>query len=194
MSTRAFEPVKPLRPVWQSALLAALCSLAVAASGVIVLGHDALDSFAWNTWLMLGLAFAMSISGATWAAAQWMSPSGKAGFGRTLAGLIIAILGLAIGSETGPFKMIWAAKCFTIGSMAALLSGLMLVVIFRRSAPIMRQRVAVAAGILAGFVGFLVIQVHCPINEFWHMMLGHALLPLIWGLAGYLLARLSWSR
>ena len=110
MSNRSFAPVKPLRPAWQSALLAALCSLAVAASGVIVLGHDALDSFAWTTWLLLGLAFAMSISGATWAAAQWMSPSGRAGFWRPLVGLIIAALGLAIASETGPFKMIWAGK------------------------------------------------------------------------------------
>ena len=194
MSSRTFAPVQPLRPAWQSALLAALCSLAVAASGVIVLGHDALDAFSWNTWLLIGLAFAMSIGGATWAAAQWMSPSGKAAFWKPLAGLIVAVLGLAIGSQTGPFQLIWAAKCFTVGSAAALLSGLILVVVFRRTAPIMRHRVAAAAGGLAGVVGFLVIQVHCPLNEFRHMMLGHALLPVIWGLAGYLIARFSWAR
>ncbi len=194
MSTRTFAPVQPLRPAWQSALLAALCSLAVAGSGVIVLGHGALDAFSWNTWLLLGLAFTISISGATWAAAQWMSPSGQAAFWRPLAGLIISVLGLYISSKTAPFEMIWAAKCFTVGSVAALFSGLILVLVFRRAAPIMRHRVAVAAGVIAGFVGFLVIQVHCPINEFWHMMLGHALLPIVWGLAGYLLARISWGR
>ena len=84
-----------------------------------------------------------------------------------------------------------AVTCFSLGSIAALATGVGLIIVFRRSSPLMWGRVALAIGVAAGFVGLLVIQVHCPLNDLGHMMLAHALLPVAWGLAGYWLARLA---
>lgn len=191
MSTRNFPPVTPLRPAWQIALLAGAMATAVALSGGWMLGSDIPDSFRWQTWALLGLSFAMAFSGATWAAAQWMSPSGRASFWRPLLGLILACVGLGLGSELDVFIPSFAALCLSIGSGFSLVTGLILLFVFRRTAPMMRQRVAVAAGVLSGFAGFLAIQIHCPINEFWHMLVGHAMLPVLWGFIGYWAARLA---
>ena len=189
MST--FAPVKPLRPAWQIALVAGVGALLISFSGAFILGHDALEAFDWRTWFMLGISFAMAFSGTTWAAAQWMSPSGRASFWRPVLALVLAICGLAMGSQLDMFVASWAGLCLSIGSMFSLATGLFLLLIFRRTAPIMRQRVSTAVGVLSGFSGFLAIQLHCPINEFWHMLTGHALLPIIWGLIGYFVSRLA---
>ena len=92
-------------------------------------------------------------------------PSGKAACWKPPTGLMVAVLALAIGSQTCPFPLTWAAKCFTSDSAAPLLSGISLFVVFR---------VAAAIGGLAGMVGVLVDPVHCPLNEFRHMRFGHA--------------------
>ena len=191
MSTRTFAPVQPLRPAWQIALLAGVSGLLVAVSGVAILGMNEHDSFTWRTWFLLGVSFAMAFSGCSWAAAQWMSPSRRADFWRPLLGLLVAIAGLVIGSQAEMFSPTMAGMCLTIGSVFSLVSSLILFAVFRRTAPLMRQRVAVACGVLSGFVGFLAIQLHCPINELWHMIFGHALLPIVWGVIGYWTARLA---
>ena len=190
MSTRSFPPVTPLRPAWQIAILAGLLATLVGLSGAWMLGTH-LDAFGWRTWILLGLSFAIAFSGSTWAAAQWMSPTGRASFWRPLAGLLLSCLGLALGSRLDVFIPSFAAVCLSVGSAVSLVTGLILLYVFRRTAPMMRQRVSVAAGVLSGFAGFLAIQMHCPINEFWHMMCGHALLPIFWGLFGYCAARLA---
>lgn len=191
MSSSSFPPVKPLRPAWQIALLAGLLSAAIATSGGCLLGVHPQESFRWQSWMLLGLAFGLAFAGATWAAAQWMSPSGRAAFWQPLAGLALACVGLAIGSVTGVFQPSFAAVCLSLGSMVACGTGVILMIVFRRTAPMMRERVAVAAGVLSGFAGFLAIQIHCPNTELWHMMLGHAALPVIWGAIAYLVTRLA---
>ena len=186
-----FAPVRPLRPAWQSALAAMVCTLAVAGSGVLFLGHDAIEEFPGTMWQLFGIGFSMAISGAVWAASQWMSPSGRSSFWRPLLGSLLAVAGLSLGAEAGPFSVQPAVTCFSLGSIAALATGVGLIIVFRRSSPLMWGRVALAIGVAAGFVGLLVIQVHCPLNDLGHMMLAHALLPVAWGLAGYWLARLA---
>lgn len=186
-----FSPVTPLRPAWQVALLAGVIAAVVGLGGSWIVGQHALESFGWQTWLLLGMSFALAFTGATWAAAQWMSPSGRCSIWRPLLGLILAGWGLALGSRADAFEPLLAAQCFSAGSGFAIATALILLFVFRRTAPIMRQRVATAAGVLSGLAGFLTIQLHCPINEFWHMLCGHALLPVIWGLIGYWATRLA---
>ncbi len=189
MST--FAPVKPLRPAWQIALLAASGALLIAFTAAAILGYATHDSFSWRTWLLLGVSFAVAFSATSWAAAQWMSPSGRTSFWGPVLALLLAVRGLDSGSALDIFVASWAGLCLSIGSIFSLATGIFLLVVFRRTAPIMRQRVSTAVGVLSGFAGFLAIQLHCPINEFWHMLTGHALLPIIWGLIGYFVSRLA---
>jgi hypothetical protein len=186
-----FAPVKPLRPTWQIALLAGGLAALIGLSGALILGNNAASTFEWQSWLLLGLAFAMAFGGAAWAAAQWMSPSGRCSFWKPVLGLGLACCGLALGSRLDVFVPAFAAICISVGSGFSIVTGLILVFVFRRTAPMMRQRVAAAAGVVSGMAGFLAIQLHCPNNEFWHMMFGHALLPVLWGLIGYWATRLA---
>jgi len=140
MST--FAPVKPLRPVWQIASVAGAGALLIALTGTAMLGHEAPGTFDWRTWGLLGISFAMAFSGSTWAAAQWMSPSGRASFWRPGLALVLAVCGLAMGSQLDMFVASSAGLCLSIGSMFSLATGVFLLVVFRRTAPIMRQVLA----------------------------------------------------
>lgn len=120
-----------------------------------------------------------------------MSPTGKASLLLPVAGLLASASLLLFVSLSGPFAPGFAAVCLSIGSVFSLATALVFLFVFRRTAPIFRHRVAVAAGLLSGFTGFLVIQLHCPLNELLHMLTGHALLPLLWGLAAYFISRLA---
>lgn len=184
------KPVKPLRPAWQIALLAfVLCAVVSVALGYWMVPYG-LNSLSPKAWTILNTAFLLGLGACAWTAAQWMSPTGKGAMLPIAAAWAIGVVGLWFGSEPDEFHLGTALTCFKMGSLAALLPAVALIAILRRSAPILAHRVALSAGFLAGFSGFLVIQVHCPINEFWHMFTGHALLPVVWGLTTYLCSRL----
>jgi len=191
LSSPSFPPVTPLRPAWQIALLAGGMAALIALSGGWMMGYEEPAGFGWATYGLLGAVFAMGFSGCTWAAAQWMSPTGRASLCRPALGVLLAFGGLALGSTLDVFVPEAAAICMSIGSVFSIGTALVMLVVFPRTAPMMRQRVATAAGILSGFAGFLAIQLHCPINELWHMLFGHGLLPVVWGLIGYWAARLA---
>jgi hypothetical protein len=184
------RPVQPIPPAWKTALLTGAVSLVMTAAGVQLLGFDPPPGFTPFTFALLTISFLMMVGGCAYAASQWMSPSGKANFWRPLAGMALAVWAMFLVGQAGRFEWVPAALCLTIGSVASLAASAALLVIYRKTAPIMRHRLAVVCGILSGFIGFLTIQLHCPLDEFWHMMTGHALLPVLWGLIGYGLARL----
>lgn len=191
MSERRFPAVTPLRPAWQIALLAGVLAGGIGLTGGWLMGTHGPRSFAWNNWLMLGVGVAMAFAGTTWAAAQWMSPSGRAGFWRTLTGLAIAVAGICLGARAEAFVPSLAGMCLGYGSMVAMATAAAMLFVFWRTAPMMRHRVAVAAGVLSGLSGFVAIQIHCANSELWHMMSGHAALPVLWGLLGYWVTRLA---
>lgn len=186
-----FAPVRPLRPAWQIAAVATLAVLALAALWIRLLGWAPPASLGPPTLAILALLFLVTIVGAAWAAAQWMSPTGRASLLTPLATGLVLLLWLLIAGANEPFVPLSAGLCFTGGSIVALCAGAALIIVFRRAAPLFRQRVALAAGALAGLAGFLTIQAHCPIEERLHILLGHGLLPLVWGLGAWFAARLA---
>lgn len=184
------KPVKPLRPAWQIALFAfLLCAGVSVALGMWMVPYG-LDSLTPKAWMILNTAFLLGLGACAWTAAQWMSPTGKGALLPIAFAWVLGVVGLWMGSEPDDFQLEAAMTCFQIGSLAALLPAVALLAILRRSAPMLAHRVALSAGFLAGFSGFVVIQLHCPKNDFWHMFTGHALLPFVWGLTAYLCARL----
>jgi hypothetical protein len=182
-------PVQPIAPAWATAILTAAVCLLLTAAGVRLLGFNPPPSFTPFTYASLSVAFLLAVGGCSYAAAQWMSPSGRANFWRPIAGIALALWAVFLVGRAGSFDWASASLCLTVGSTASLAASLTLLWLHRRAAPIMRHRIAVVCGILSGFIGFLTIQLHCPIDELWHIMSGHAILPVVWGLIGYLLAK-----
>ncbi len=189
---RDLQPVRPLRPAWQITVIAICIAVSVGLGAVWIFGFGPPESFSLASWALLAFGFTMTVGGCAWAAAQWMSPSGDTALWRPALGFLVALAGILVAAEFGPFMPILALGCFSAGSLAAFATAALLLLVFRRAAPIRRHRVAACAGVVSGMVGFFAIQLHCPIDDAWHMLTGHALLPVAWGLAAYLLARLFW--
>jgi hypothetical protein len=188
---KSFAPVRPLRPAWQFAVAATALTAGFAVLGIRLLGWAPPVSLGPLSLALLGVLFLATIGGAAWAAAQWMSPTGRASLVWPLATGSLLLFWLLAAGVSEPFVPLYAGLCFTVGSVVALLTGVLLLALFRRAAPLLRHRVSLAAGALAGLAGFLSIQAHCPIEERLHILVGHGLLPVVWALAGWLLARLA---
>jgi hypothetical protein len=191
MSGQRFEPVRPLRPTWQYALIAGALALLMGVSGGIVLGIVENHVFPWRMWAVLSLALVLFLSGTAWAAAQWMSPSGRASLWQVLLGFVLAIVGLALGGTEDVFVLDMAMWCLSVGSLFSAATAVVLMMVFRRGSPLTRDKVAVATGLAAGAAGFVAIQMHCPMQELWHLLIGHALLPVVWGILGYCFGKLA---
>ena len=84
-----------------------------------------------------------------------------------------------------------AAVCTAIGLAAALPAGSAFIRLLRRGG-VMRPRLAgSAAGLLAGLVGMVVLEVHCPILEAVHIVCSHVGPLVIAILAGFAAAPLA---
>jgi hypothetical protein len=187
---RDVSPVKPLRPTWQYFVLALLLATAVSALGVSAMGTAGWRTLSPLSWAFIGPALLTGIAVCAWAASQWLSPTGKANLGMAAAALGVAWAGLFVAWEPGEYSLSHAIKCFRIASFFSLVASIGCLALFRQGTPLRRHASAVAAGLFSGFVGFLVIQTLCPIRDLGHLLSGHGIVPICWGLAAYWLVRL----
>ncbi len=184
------KPVRSLRPPSHYALGAVLF-----AAAVLVAWLELVDQAGWHEigpshWLPLGVGLIVALAASAWTAAQWLSPTGKSSLLLSALGISVALTGVISASRAGHFLLIPTATCFSAASVLALFTAAFCLLTFRRAAPQRRERVAVAAGLFSGLLGFLLVQLHCPIRDPGHMLLGHATVPFAWALASYLLVKL----
>ncbi len=184
------KPVTPLRPAWHYAVGALLFALAVSVAWIELIDQAGWREIETSSWLLMGGGLAVGLAASAWSAAQWLSPTGKASLLHTAGGVALALAGVISATRAGDFVLAPAATCFSIASVLALLTAASCFLFFRRAAPQRRERVAVAAGLFSGLLGFLLIQLHCPIRDPGHMILGHAAVPFAWAVASYLLVKL----
>jgi hypothetical protein len=141
------------------ALLAAMATLTFAASWRLLRPLHRPPPSAWSGWalLVMGVAapFIMSL-------------------------IPLAHEGAAAGA--GAAFAVGCAKCFGFG--AALGLPVLLLAFLARRAHVDGAAVAALGGVAAGLTGNLTLQVHCPITDPHHLLLGHAsLLVLLAGAA-----------
>ncbi|MDX2270288.1 MAG: hypothetical protein NW208_19455 [Bryobacter sp.] len=187
------RPVSPLRPAWQYALGASLISLLVVALGIRIMGTKGWYSLDTIAWALLLPGLALTLFGSSWAAAQWMGPTGRATLHMALAGYAVGLGGLFYAGESGSFSPWLAFKCFLIATPFVTVTALGSFFLLRRSFGPRSNSTALAAGLLSGTVGFLVIQILCPIKELGHLLAGHGILPFFWGFLAYSTVKLSYS-
>jgi hypothetical protein len=74
-----------------------------------------------------------------------------------------------------------AFKCFAYGSELGLPLLILLWALDR--ADRISWATALLAGATLGVTGSLILQLHCPVTHLGHLLLGHALIGLVWGVA-----------
>jgi hypothetical protein len=184
------RPVRPLRPPWQYALALLLFGLAVSIGWIEVIDQAGWREIGLTSWLLMGGGLCLALASSAYAAAQWLSPTGRSSLLRSAIGFALALIGVTLATGTGDFSLALTAGCFSSGSVIAAIAALASFLTFRRAAPQRRERVALASGLFSGVLGFLLIQLHCPIRDPGHMLLGHAALPLAWAIASYTFIKL----
>jgi hypothetical protein len=179
------RPVRPLRPAWQYALGVLTSACLVVLLGIALLGSDGWRQLGPFAWALLLPGLALALLGGSWAAAQWMSPTGRANLYVAAAGYLLGVTGILAAGERGGFSPVSTLACFSIAAAFAAASAAGGWLLLRQAYALRRKQIALATGLLAGSVGFLVVQVHCANSELRHMLLGHGLVPLAWGVLAY---------
>lgn len=89
-----------------------------------------------------------------------------------LAALLLAIVALFPFQHEQNF---WARNwfCINVGCQTGLLAAVPIWLVLRRGAFISRRASGAAAGLLAGFVGVAVLEIHCPNLDAWHILISH---------------------
>lgn len=184
------KPVRPLRPASHYALGALVFAAAFSVAWIEVVDQAGWRDIGSAEWFLMGAGLIVALAASAWSAAQWLSPTGKSSLLFSALGIAAALAGVVSATRAGQFLLLPAATCFSAASVLALFAAAFCFLLFRRAAPQRRERVAVASGLFSGLLGFLLIQLHCPIRDPGHMLLGHAAVPFAWAIASYLLIKL----
>lgn len=189
-------PVRPMRLKTGLGWLAAAV-LATLAVTVLWFGLRAdlmagtappLVPLASGLWLLLGLATASS------AIALGTPEVGRrsSGWRWTLAmaallpaGALVTILRDVPDGRIPSGTVEWA--CVGDALALGLMTAVPLILWLRRAAPVSPERAGVLVGIASGSIGIFAFSLHCPIDGFAHLGLGHAVPVLIAALVGRLL-------
>jgi hypothetical protein len=75
--------------------------------------------------------------------------------------------------------------CLGIGTLIAMLATIPLWFVLRRGAFLEPRMTGVATGVLAALVGITALEIHCPILDASHILVGHLGVAVIGALAGY---------
>jgi len=88
--------------------------------------------------------------------------------------------------EFQPELHFWAAAwwCIRTGTVFGALAAVPLWLVLRRGAVLSLVMTCLASGVFAGLVGMMVLEIHCPILDVWHILFAHLGVLLILATAG----------
>ena len=195
---RMMETLKPVKPLPSRAVLALLfVAIFVGVSALAVLAMGSSAAAAMTSQQLLGMLTAILLSAGFagfWLSGE-MAPGEKRQTGAVgLCGASLLGLGLAI-TFMFPWDVpenLWAGvfRCFRAGFLLSIPAVAPVAFLISRGFPLSLRSVGAAAGLLAGLVGFLVLQMECTLFTAPHIVVGHLAAPLAGAIAGYLGGRL----
>lgn len=191
-------PVAPLRPWWHYALAVLAIVVAVAASGVFILGTSGwfADSGLQRAYFVLCLG-AATLASAT-VLAQLMTPGALLLVSPRWT-VILAIAAMGAGALLYPERNYRAfgnaiVACMSIGLAHATVACAVTFAVIRRGVPVRRAESGALVGLAGGLTGMAALYVFCPHRDLWHFLLGHTPAMILAAAIGAALAALRRTR
>ncbi|HEY2017045.1 MAG TPA: NrsF family protein [Bryobacteraceae bacterium] len=190
----SIRPVRPLPPAWLLATVLALACAAVALAGALRLGLAGLQKLSGLERAVIFPALAILICLTAIACTAEMIPGSR----RLLAPSSLAWAGIAVllavfaalfrDYQTSDFVH-QGVVCLTAGVLHAIPTGLAAWLLLRRGYAVNPVGAGLLAGLLAGWAGVAMLELHCANFQALHVMLWHTAVLAVSGAAGALLGR-----
>ena len=189
--------LKPVKSVPSAGVLALLFgAIFVVLSAAFILTSGISGAQAQSS-LQLGAVLGVVCIAAT-ALAVWLSremiPGSKCFispaslFTIVCAGLFLAVLGFfEWQQENALFAHGW--QCFRAGIFATLPASALLILVLNRGAVLSSAVVGAGAGLMAGLVSVVTLQLGCTMTSAPHIMVGHLTIPLVAAAVGYFIGK-----
>lgn len=188
------EPVKPVPSAGVLALLFGAVFVALSAAFILMSGASGAQA---QSSLQLGAVLGVVCIAAT-ALAVWLSremiPGSKCFispaslFTIICAGLFLAVLGFfEWQQENALFAHGW--QCFRAGVLTTVPASALLILVLNRGAVLSFAVVGAGAGLMAGLVGVVTVQLGCTMASAPHIMVGHLTIPLVSAAVGYFIGK-----
>jgi hypothetical protein len=87
-----------------------------------------------------------------------------------------------------------AEGCFRMGMLFSIPAAIMVAWVLSRGAALHRGLAGATAGGLAGLTGLAVLEIHCPILNLYHILMGHVSVAVVCALLGYIFSGVTFSR
>jgi len=188
------EPVKPIPSARVLAVLFGAVFVVLSAAFILMSGISGAQA---QSSLQLGAVLGVVCIAAT-ALAVWLSremiPGSKclispaSLFTMICAGLFIAVLGLFEWQQENAL-LAHGWHCFRAGIFATLPASALLVLVLNRGAVLSLAVVGAGAGLMAGLVSVVTLQLGCTMASAPHIMVGHLTTPLVAAAVGYFIGK-----
>jgi hypothetical protein len=180
--TADLRAARALPPTWQRILATLAVAIAVAATGILMLGTTGwgMDSFFqrayFTTCLSAGLVAAAVLITQLMVPGSLLILTPK----QTIALGIVFIAGGALLYPATYYDKFAraAAACFSIGLGHAVVASALTFLVVRRGALVSRVEMTSMVALAGAFAGVSVLYIFCPHRDLGHVLLGHALVPV----------------
>ncbi len=189
--------LQPVKPVPSAGVLALLFGAVFAVLSAVFIFLSGTSGAQAQSSVQLGAILGVVCIAAT-ALAVWLSgemipatkrfitPAGL--FTIICVGLFLAVLGLfEWQQENDLFAHGW--HCFRVGVLTTLPASALLILVLNRGAVLSFAAVGAGAGLMAGLVGVVTLQLGCTMTSAPHIMVGHLTIPLVAAAAGYFIGK-----
>jgi hypothetical protein len=207
--TASLRPVQPMAPAWMLASWLLSISVIVAVTGAWLLGFygireldmaeigsifPALAIFIW-------LAALLCVAEMTPGGLRWKSPGIMEPVMRNPGMLLLVVIAIWIALDAVFFRdydlgvfIPQGVVCLRAGLVIAIPTGFGSWMLLRRGFAVNPVGAGLAAGMLAGLAGLVMLEMHCPNLGAPHVMVWHTAVVPVSALSGGILARIATRR
>ena len=206
----SLQPVQPIAPAWMlaSCLLSISVIVAVAAAwllgfyGIRKLDVAAIGSIFPALAIFVWLAALLCVAGDdSRRGCSWKNPGIMEPVMRNPGMLLLVVIAIWIALDAIIFRdydigafIPQGVGCLRAGLVVAIPTGVASWLLVRRGFAVNPVGAGLAAGMLAGLAGLLMLEIHCPNFRAPHVMLWHTAVVPVSALSGGILARIATRR
>lgn len=189
----SLQPVRPLPPSWMIAVGLLTVLIVVSILGAASLGAYGVRKLSAMERAVIFTALGTAACFAAIASAREMRPAGGRRIGGWVLGIatagMLTIFGLLFQSYGLQDFVKQGVPCLVAGLVFAIIASSGILLVLRRGYVLNMAAAGLAAGTLAGLAGLSVLELHCANLRAIHVMVWHAAVVVLSGVAGYFIGR-----